>query len=230
MMSSNPNASPINPLPPVVVVLALVMFWTEVAFNLGAQGLMGGPNAVGWRLAMMREFGFSGEIQDWMVQTGRYPAEHLLRYLTYPFIHASFTHMLFVVVFLLALGKMVGEIYRWWALLLVFFVPAIVGAVLYGALLDDPAPLIGGYPAVFGLIGAFTFLLWTKLGQEGANPYRAFVLIGFLLFIRLVFGLFPGNDSNTWVADIAGFATGFVLSFFVSPGGWNHVLARIRKR
>ncbi|MEY4697689.1 MAG: hypothetical protein RIT14_2117, partial [Pseudomonadota bacterium] len=33
-----------------------------------------------------------------------------------------------------------------------------------------------------------------------------------------------------WVADLAGFATGFALSFVVSPGGWRRVVAKLRQR
>ena len=46
-------------------------------------------------------------------------------------------------------------------------------------------PLVGGYPAVYGLLGAFTFLLWARLGEEHANQFRAFTLIGFLLGIAV---------------------------------------------
>jgi membrane associated rhomboid family serine protease len=33
-----------------------------------------------------------------------------------------------------------------------------------------------------------------------------------------------------WVADLAGFATGFILSFAVSPGGWGRVRDKLRQR
>ena len=46
-MSSNPDVSPVNPLPPVVVALALAIFLVEAAFNLGTRGLIGGPEAIG---------------------------------------------------------------------------------------------------------------------------------------------------------------------------------------
>jgi membrane associated rhomboid family serine protease len=93
----------------------------------------------------------------------------------------------------------------------------------------NAAPLFGGYPAVYGLIGAFTFLLWVNLAAVGANKYRAFSFIGFLLGIQLVFGLFFGGGYE-WVADLAGFVCGFLLSFVVSPGGWGRVLAKVRQR
>ena len=228
-MQHDPDAPPLNPLPPVVWLLVLPIVAVELIFSLGARGLVGGPGAVGWRLAAFQDYAFSGQVFDWMLSTGRFPPEHLLRFVAYPFIHVSFTHALFVVVFLLALGKMVGEVFRAWAVLAVFFSSSILGAVAYGGLLNDPVPLVGGYPGVYGLIGAFTFLLWVNLGAVGANQYRAFSLIGFLLGIQLLFRLLFGG-ANDWVADIAGFAAGFVLSFVVSPGGWGRLVARLRHR
>lgn len=228
-MSSPENISPVNPLPPVVVALAAVIFLIEAAFNLGARGLVGGPEAIGWRTMAIGTYTPSGLLFDRMLETGRYPVEHLLRFVTYPFIHVNFTHMLFAAVLLLALGKFVGEVFRWWAVLLVFFASAIVGAVVYGVFVDSRIALVGAYPAVYGLIGAFTFLLWVDLAAHGANQYRAFTLIGLLLFIQLVFGVFFGSGPD-WIADIAGFATGFLVSFVVSPGGWSRVLDKLRRR
>lgn len=228
-MEHDPNAPPLNPLPPVVWMLALPIVLIELAFNIGARSTVFGPGAVGWRLAAIEDYAFSGQVFDWMLATGRYPGEHMLRFLSYSFVHVSFTHMLFVVVFILALGKMVGEVFKTWAVLAVFFASGAVGALVYGVVLDDPVPLVGGYPAVYGLIGAFTFLLWVNLAAVGANQYRAFTLIGFLLFIQLVFGLLFGG-GNDWVADLSGFATGFALSFVVCPGGWSNVVNRLRQR
>ena len=91
------------------------------------------------------------------------------------------------------------------------------------------APLIGAYPAVYGLIGAFTFMIFTNLSKVGANKYRAFSLIGALLFVQFVFGVVFGGGWE-WVADVAGFAAGFLLSFVVSPGGFRRVLDQVRQR
>lgn len=225
----DPDAPPLNPLPPVVAALALVIFVVEVILAGGARGILGGPGAIGWRADALQDYAFYGQIFDMMLAHGTWPAEHLMRFVTYPFVHYGFTHALFVLVFLLALGKMVGEVFGPWALIAVFFGSAWVGAIAYAVLLDDPRPLAGGFPAVYGLIGAFTFILWTSLGRAGAPQYRAFTLIGALLFIQLVFGLLFGA-TNEWVAEVAGFATGFVLSFVVSPGGWARVMDKLRQR
>lgn len=228
-MSSPYNESPFNALPPVVVALALPIVAIELWFGAGARGFVGGPEAVGWRLDAIRQYGFFGPVLEFMIDANRWPMSEVMRFVTYPFIHGGFTHMLMAVVFLLALGKMVGEVFSPLAVLVVFFASAFVGALAFTFLTDDRTPLIGGYPAVYGLIGAFTFILWVRLGEQGAPQTRAFYLIGFLLFIQLVFGLLFGT-GNDWIADIAGFVTGFALSFVVSPGGWSRAVARLRTR
>ena len=60
------NEPPLNPLPPVVIALFLVIVGLEVFFTLGARGLVGGPEAVGWRLGTLERFAFSAEIFAWM--------------------------------------------------------------------------------------------------------------------------------------------------------------------
>lgn len=228
-MNRDLNAAPLNPLPPVVWVLALPMIAMEIVLSLAARGLIGGNAAVGWRLQAIERFAFSPDILAAMWERGTFPPEHLLRIVSYSFVHGSFTHALFVVVFLLALGKMVGEVFRVWAVLVVFFGAAVTGALAYTLLGGMGQILIGGYPAVYGLIGAFTFLLWMRLAGAGTARYRAFSLIGMIMGIQLLFGLVFGGGRD-WIADLAGFGAGFLLSFVVSPGGIARVRARLRMR
>ena len=227
-MSDPDLQSPINPLPPVVVALFLVIVGIEVAFTLGTRGVIGGQEAIGWRLAAIQKYAFVGEIFDWMVEQGVWPLEHMIRTVAYLFVHGNFTHAAFSGVLLLAMGKMVGEVFSQWATLAVFLLSGIFGAVAFALVLNSPAPLIGAYPGVYGLIGAFTFLLWTRLGEIGANQARAFTLIGFLIGIQLLFGLIFGGNA-TWVADVAGFTIGFLMSFFLVPGGWARIRTRMRR-
>ena len=226
-MHRDPAAPPLNPLPAVVWLLVLPVVAVEAALSLADRGILGGAGGIGWRLSAIQTFAFSAPVWDWMVENRRFPPEHLMRLVTYSFVHASFTHALFVVVFQLALGKFVGEAFRFGAVVALWLAAGVAGALGYALILDDPVPLVGGYPPVYGLIGAFTFILWTNLGAQGANRARAFALIGFLLMFQLVFGVLFGGD-RTWVADLAGFAAGFLLSFVLAPGGWARVLARLR--
>lgn len=223
------NAPPLNPLPPVVWLLALPMIALEVAFSLGAAGVVGGPQAIGWRNAAIEQFGVWPDYWREQYALGALDFELLARFIAYPFLHISLSQSLFAIVIVLALGKFVGEIFRWWAVLVVFFASAIAGGLVYASIPAIRPPLFGAYPGDYGLIGAFTFLLWVKLAGTGTSQFRAFSMIGFLMVVQLLFGLLFGGGYE-WVADFVGFATGFVLSFVVSPGGWRHMVERIRQR
>lgn len=227
------NAPPLNPVPWVVWLLALPMIAMEVVLQAGANGLVGGPEAIGWRVQAMQLLGFAPDYLRQMVAVGQYPADGLWRLISYPLVQQNLSQALFVVVILLALGKFVGDIYAWWAVLLTFFVASAVGALAYTAVPLAHAGLLGGYPGNYGLIGAYTFLLWVKLAGNG--QIRAFRLIGFFMVFQVgiaaigvaFYGL---EQGTTWefVADLAGFAAGFALAFVVSPGGWARVLAKMR--
>lgn len=228
-MHNDPETSPINALPAVVVALFLMMAGIELIFGLGARGLIGGPQAVGWRIDAIETYGFSGEILRWMIETGRTPPEHLMRFVTFPFVHWSFTHALFACVILLAMGKWVGEALGPIAVLAVFFGSAIGGALFYGLVIPGHALLIGGYPGVYGLIGAYSILLFLKLGQVGQNQLQAFRMLGILIGLQLFFAVVFGSAPD-WVADIAGAVIGALLGAVFVPGALQAVLARLRNR
>jgi membrane associated rhomboid family serine protease len=229
-MDHDRNEAPLNPLPVIVWVLVLPLVAMELVLSLGSFGLVGGPQAIGWRLQAVERFALFPELLRYQVETGGHPFPDLARLVSYPLTHGTFSHALFAVVLLLALGKMVGEIFRWWAVLVVVFGAAIAGGLAYSLLVPGlKAPLVGAFPAVYGLIGAFTFLMWVNLARTGANKFRAFSLIGFLLFFQLLFGVLFGGTWD-WVAEVTGFAAGFLLSFAVSPGGWSRVMDKVRQR
>lgn len=223
------NQSPVNPVPPVIVALFLLIAGIEAAFSLGERNLIGGPTAVGWRLAAVQDYAFARPIMDWMLVTGSWPLEHTMRFVTYPFVHASFSHTLFACVMLLALGKMVAEVIGGVQALIVFVVSGITGALAYGLLSAGSAPLLGAFPPVYGLIGAYTYLMWLMLASMGEQQLRAFSLIGILMALQLFFGVFFGNGGQDWIADIAAFVCGFGLSTILVPGGLRALLARIRR-
>jgi membrane associated rhomboid family serine protease len=240
-MMNDHNAAPLNPLPPVVWALALPMIVLEVIFSLADAHLIGGSQAIGWRTGAIEAYGLFPDYWRQKVAYGAYDFDLLRRFVTYPFFYISPTNAVFAVVILLAMGKFVGEVFKWWAVLAVFFAAAIVGGLFY-VTFADKQPLFGAYPAVYGLIGAFSFLLWVRLAGTGTNQFRAFTLIGALLAFQLIFGLvfsvgamwFSSLDGYgfglTWIAELPGFVTGFFLSFAVSPGGFGRVMARIRQR
>ena len=224
-----PMESPINPLPWVVWVMVLPMVALEAAFSAAEAGLVGGAQGIGWRVAALEDYAVWPAYwrQEW--QAGNLDLELLLRFVTYPFLHINPTHAIFAVVILLAMGKFVGEVFRPVAMALVYFASGAVGAVVYASVPAISAPLMGTYPGDYGLIGAFTFMIWVRLAGTGINQLRAFTMIGFLLAVQLLFGLLFGGGYE-WVADISAFVAGFLLSFIASPGGFARALARLRQR
>lgn len=226
--------SPLNPLPLAVWLLALPIIASETVFGLGRLGVIGGAEGVGLRLAGVQMTAFPPELVQRMAGLGTVDWDQIYRLVSYSFVHASLTQALFVLVFTLALGNLVEREFRPWAVIALFLGAGIGGALVYAGALAvlgaRAAPLIGGYPAVYGLVGAFTFLIWARLAAVNANRMRAFSLIGMLLAFQLVFGLVLGGAGYGWIAEIAGFAVGFGLSFLLVDGGVARALRQIRAR
>ena len=164
--------SPLNAIPPVVAALAILMGGMEIVLALADRGILGGRAGIGWRIAAIEDYGVFDAILEAMWARGVAPPEHLVRLVAYPFVHLGFVHAAFAIAMLLALGKMVGEVFAPWATAAVFFVPAVSGALAWSALVDDPRPLVGAYPGVYGLIGAFTFppLVASRGARRAAGP------------------------------------------------------------
>ncbi|WP_394153498.1 rhomboid family intramembrane serine protease [Loktanella salsilacus] len=224
-----PFESPFNSIPPIIIVLVVIVAAIELTLSAGATGVVGGPGAIGWRIAALNDYAFSPGVWDYVWTRGDTSPELLKRFATYAFVHGSFTDALFGVALLLALGKFVGDVFSGAATLAIFVIGTLVGALAYGVFVTGPVPLYGVWPAVYGLIGAFTYILWLRLGQAGENQIAAFRLIGFLLGLQLVFGLIFGS-SPMWIAELTGFVAGFAASIVLAPGGWTALLYRLRQR
>jgi membrane associated rhomboid family serine protease len=225
------SQSPFNALPPEVVALAVVIAGIELIFQAGAAGLVGGQQAVGWRLTAIGDWAVYDPLFAWMLQTGGGGLRDWARLLTYPLLHGGFGHAAFVTVFVLALGNAVAPFYRGWRLLAIFWGGALAGAAAFLLLFASERPLFGGYPAAYALIGAFTYL--TVRGLTRAPRDRAFLLIGLLLAIQPFFGLVSGQGLSwvpDWSADAAGAAAGYGLAALLFPGGWGRMRARARRR
>ena len=221
--------SPINALPPLIIVLTLLIVGIEAVLQLANQGIVGGPRGVGWRISAIEQYGFSSAVLDRVLINNDYSFNMLKRFVTYPFINGQLTQVAFCAALTLALGKFTAEYYGSLKVLALYLVSSICGAIVFGLVVESRVPLYGGFPPVYGLIGAYTYALWLRLGKAGENQLLAFRLIGFLLLIQLIFGLFFGT-GNQWIAELSGFAAGFLLSIILAPGGWTTLLNRMRQR
>jgi membrane associated rhomboid family serine protease len=220
---------PFQQLPWVVWAIALPMVALEAMFSAASAGLIGGAQGIGWRVSALEQYAVWPAYWRQQWQAGAFDFELLIRFVTFPFLHIGPTHAVFAVVILLAMGKFVGDVFRPLAVALVYFISGIIGAVVYASIPAIDMPLLGAYPGDYGLIGAFTFLVWVRLAGTGLNQLRAFTMIGFLLGVQLLFGILFGGGPE-WVADLTAFVAGFFLSFIASPGGFSRALSRLRAR
>ena len=217
----------VNPLPPVIAALFFMIIGIEAAFTLGARGVFGTGAPLGWRLAAIEGYGVNSPLVQMMLDNGQYPVQHLMRFVGYLFVHGALSQAIFAAVMVLAIGKIVGEVFSGLFTLMIFIIPGVIGAFAYGAIGDAPQILIGAFPGVYGLIGGFTYLLWRKLDDMGAQSTRAFGLIGMLMGLQLIFAALFGGAPQ-WIADLTGFIVGFVLALLLTPGGWTRVRNKIR--
>lgn len=229
MYDPDHNASPFNPVPPAILAVVAVIAVIELAFQAGAHGLAGGAEAVGWRLEALQRFAFFDALWDYQVRSGDWRVDGLWRLVTYSFLHASLTHALFAGVLLLALGNFVSRLFHPAAMLLVIAGASAFGAVAYGTLNDTEVPLYGAYPAVYGLLGMYTWSLFVQAEEMGRSKLTAFRLVAVLVGIQVIFIAIGGRwDSLT--AEIAGFVAGFALATPAAPGGLKRLRHRLQGR
>ncbi|MCC5987351.1 MAG: rhomboid family intramembrane serine protease [Pararhodobacter sp.] len=223
-------APPINKLPALVWLLLFAIAGIEAVLWLGAQGLIGGPQALGWRLEAITRWGYSGAVQVVMLENRHFPVAYLVRYGAFSFIHGGPLHAFFVIVLLAALGKYVTEAFGTLRTLAVLVPATLGGAVIFGLVLGEHelAWLFGGMPMVFALVGAATWWRWHD-AEDSAGRWRAFGLVGALLGARLAIGLMV-EAGHGWIAELAAFALGFALAALFAPGGWAFLRARLRQR
>jgi membrane associated rhomboid family serine protease len=219
-------------LPIVVWAVVAPMIAMEVVIGLAGLGIVGGAEGGFWRIEAIQRFAFLPELARLMAETGAWTEGGAVRFLSYPFVHRGLIDAVFMVALTLALGKVAGEALGSTGFMAVFFGAAIAGGAAAAFVLTGVEALIGGFPAAYGLIGAFTFLLWARLGQLGGPRARAFGLIGMLVGLQIVFGLALGGLAGLagLVPDLAGFAAGFVLAPFFVPGGMARIVAALRRR
>ena len=132
----------------------------------------------------------------------------LYRLLSSAFLHGDFTHILFNMYALFALGKIVEEAMGTGRFLLVYFISALGGGVM--SFLFTPNVSVGASGAIFGLLGAV--MMMALLGKSGVNR-RMFPRILLLLFINLFSGFSSSSIDN--FGHIGGLLAGILVSFAI---------------
>lgn len=218
----------VNPIPTVVLTIFLGIIFVEAFLLFGFGDPMANSGAAAERMLLIQKYGVPPKLANWMFETGNFSTQSLLRFIVYPFVNLSSLSVVFAGVLLLALGKMVGEVFSAFSVILIWFLSTTLAAFFYSISATNGQILVGSYPGVYGFVGAYTFVSWITLRlAKNKNQSQAFSLIVALMSVKLLFSFLFGA-GQFWIADFAGFVIGFIISFFLSPGGIKGVLSILR--
>ncbi len=218
----------VNPIPTAILAILCGIGLVEVVLFFGFHGLFGKSGMAAERLFLIQNFGVPPDLANWMFETNNFSTNYVFRFIVYPFVNVSSLSVIFAVVLLLALGKMVGEIFSALSVILIWFLSTTLAAFFYSMSATNGQILVGSYPGVYGFVGAYTFVSWITLRlAKNRNQSQAFSLIVALMSVQLLFSFLFGT-GQLWIADFAGFVVGFIISFFVTPGGIKSVLSILR--
>ena len=209
----------------LIAVPELLFFFADRSFGLldaGADEL---------RRQAVVSFGFwPGQIHG-QLESGSFGLNGLTVFVSYPLVHLSAVNAIFSILFILVVLRLLSGILRQSHCLMVFFGSAALGALAYYFLSGSDFPLMGASPGFLGLFGVAAAVA-VMAGGPGGNPSIGRVgrtmlilpalLIGFEIVASLLFG-----GRGRWVADLAGFAAGFLAAPFIFDVPHSRLLARI---
>ena len=193
------------PLPPAVLVLALLSALPELAL-LGADwGLWGSAR---WRpLAYQNGAFWAGLLHGWQPN---YAAQPVTMFASYAWLHAGPGHLAGNLLALVWLGPRVVARHGTLGLALLWGAATLGGAAAFGLITTNPAPMVGASGALFGLAAA-----WTVAEVQGARSLRARAIRALGLTLLLV-----GLNAATWALQgghlawethLGGFLAGLAL-------------------
>jgi len=223
-MSDSPPPA-VNPLPPAVIVLFLAVVIGE-AYIAGAEAQLWGQFDA--RIGLIRQFAFLPEGFERAVSAGIWQPELFWRMLTYPFVHDAVMQSILASVLILALGKFVGEILGNTAVFAIFGISSVCAALGYAQFTSSTYPLFGGHPPAYGLIGGFSFVLFSRAEGLLSHQLRASRMLGLLMAINISFSLFSSGQT-LWVAELCAAVAGFISAALIQPSGLASLVAKFRR-
>lgn len=211
------------------------------------EPLLRAPAVVLWLIAVLvgthalRVLAFPGSGNSWFINYGFIPARYsgsylathginpgsifdrTLPFVTYMFLHGSFTHVLINSVWLLAFGPIVARRFGTVPFLAFFLICGVAGAVVHLAWnWGSDAPVVGASAAISGLMAAGFRML--SAGSVGARAPLAPILSSRMVVwttlwvvVNVVAGLTGlgtggGVQLVAWQAHLGGYAAGLLLA------------------
>ena len=156
---------------------------------------IGSPNSKGLYL-----FGMTGSVA--------WRCGHVWTLLTANFLHGSFLHLLFNMMWMRSLGEMATALLGPARFFIVFILTGVGGFLT--SVIFSPAPTMGASAAIFGLMGVLIGFGRRRGGELGSNLNQQMLMWA---GIGLVFGLSMPNVNN--YAHVGGFITGLGMAWLL---------------
>jgi membrane associated rhomboid family serine protease len=132
------------------------------------------------------------------------------------FVHQNFAHLFFNMFLLYSIGTFVEHGYGTKPYVIVYFLSGLMAA-LAQAVVEPNGLLLGASGALAGVLAVFVrHLPRAQLLVFGIVPMPAWLLAVLWMGYNLV-GALMGGSNIAFVAHIAGFAAGFLLSLVLAP-------------
>ena len=146
---------------------------------------------------------------------GIYSFQKYLMFISHAFLHGGIIHTLMNSVVLLSLGKIIAQEVGNWAVLLLFFLSAVGGAICFTIFSHGSGPMVGASGAVFGFIGIWQYWEFTSRKKSGLTLKPFFSTLMGLIFVNFVIFLML-EGGLAWEAHLGGFLVGFGMGPFLS--------------
>ncbi len=148
---------------------------------------------------------------------GLYFGQMFVMFFSHAFVHGSIFHMAMNTVILLALGKRlsIGVGSKW--VLILFFISAGAGGVLFVLLNGSGAPAVGASGAAFGFFGFWKVLEYRMLRRMGASLAPVYQFIGGMVGLNIALW-FALDGLLAWEAHLGGFIAGWLLGSVFRAG------------
>jgi len=211
-----------RPVHPVLWLMAGVMMAFELLFAAVEAGHVT-PLLSRWQAYVA--FAFFDPVFEMALQGYAVDPRLFWTPLTHAFLHGGWMHLLLNTAAFLGLGHFICSSAGLRAVLLIFAVSAISGALAFALISDFSGPMVGASGAIFGFLGAVT--AWQERGLRRAGLDRTVIWQRVLGLVALNALLDLGlGGMLAWEAHLGGFVGGWLMAYACPP----RAPARLRPR
>lgn len=202
-------------VPFTLLAIAGLVALPELLLILADHGVIG---SVRWRGLAYQYGGFwAGLLQGWRPN---FAAQPVTMFVTHAFLHAGPGHLIGNLGALIAVGPAILGRFGAGGFLAIYAAAVLGGGVAFGLLSGSPAPMVGASGAIFGLVGAWTWMQGDARARAGAGPgavaLRVLGIAAGLALLNLVMWLLA-DGVLAWETHLGGFLAGVGMAALLAP-------------